>query len=248
MFCWTEQSLDWYRRAAAHGDFHAQLAARLAPYLSPTDTVFDLGCGAGYLSLELAARTRQVTAVDIDQNALIGLRQMADAHGVNNLDLLCADCSTLAAHGITRDIAVLCFFGQLANEENLNRYLGCCTKTLVAIVSDGSASDISPSGVSRHGKHRTVDIEAFLHAQGIPFTLTRDTLEFGQPLDSLEEGEAFVRHYAPHCSVQEARAHLAAHCTALPDGRFYLPNQKHFGIFAIAKSAEYIRRKNEHAI
>lgn len=238
MFSWTEQSLEWYRKAAAHNPFHARLAAHLAPHITPEDTVFDLGCGAGFLALELAARARLVTAVDLDQNALAGLRRIADARALDNLETLCADCAVLPEMGITRDIAVLCFFGHLADAQTLRRYLACCTKTLVAIVSDSCASAIAPSGVSRHSKHRADWVEALLREQGIAYTLTRDTCEFGQPFDSLDEGEAFVCHYAPGCTAGEARAHLAAHCTRLPDGRYYLPNQKHFGIFVIAKPAE----------
>ena len=66
MFFWDEDGVRWYQAAAAYSDFHARLAKMIAMGLTPDDTLCDLGCGVGCLSLALAPYVREVTAVDID--------------------------------------------------------------------------------------------------------------------------------------------------------------------------------------
>ena len=58
-------------------------------------------------------------------------------------------------------------------------------------------------------------------------------LEFGQPADSLEDAAAFIRHYAPGCSAPQALNHARRQAMLLPDGRYYLPNEKQLTVFFI---------------
>ena len=70
MFQWNEEKLRFMEDAAAWGDFHARLAATLAPYLPGDGHICDAGCGTGHLSLALSPYVRQVTAVDVSGEAL----------------------------------------------------------------------------------------------------------------------------------------------------------------------------------
>ena len=52
----------------------------LSPYVSPDDTVLDIGCGMGYFTIELAKLVGpkgQVIAADLQEQMLNGLRQRA---------------------------------------------------------------------------------------------------------------------------------------------------------------------------
>ena len=50
MLTWTPESRRWYAEAAAVSGYHAALAAAMAPWLSPSWDVADMGCGLGFLS------------------------------------------------------------------------------------------------------------------------------------------------------------------------------------------------------
>ena len=63
MFEWNADKVRFMEDAAAWGDFHARLAAALAPYLG--GRICDAGCGTGHLSLALSPYVKQVTAVDV---------------------------------------------------------------------------------------------------------------------------------------------------------------------------------------
>ena len=62
MFQWNEEKLRFMEDAAAWGDFHARLAATLAPYLPGDGHICDAGCGTGHLSLARSPYVRQVPA------------------------------------------------------------------------------------------------------------------------------------------------------------------------------------------
>lgn len=47
MFQWNAEKVRFMEDAAAWGDFHARLAAELAPYLPRNGHVCDAGCGTG---------------------------------------------------------------------------------------------------------------------------------------------------------------------------------------------------------
>ena len=64
MFQWNAEKVRFMEDAAAWGDFHARLAAELAPYLPRDGHVCDAGCGTGHLALALSPYVKRVTAVD----------------------------------------------------------------------------------------------------------------------------------------------------------------------------------------
>lgn len=63
MFQWNAEKVRFMEDAAAWGDFHARLAAELAPYLPRNGHVCDAGCGTGHLALALSPYVKRVTAV-----------------------------------------------------------------------------------------------------------------------------------------------------------------------------------------
>ena len=55
-FIWTEEKILWYQEAVAYFGYDRVLADAAEPYLPREETVCDLGCGSGYLAMELARR------------------------------------------------------------------------------------------------------------------------------------------------------------------------------------------------
>ena len=232
MFFWDEDGVRWYQAAAAYSDFHARLAQMIAMGLTPDDTLCDLGCGVGCLSLALAPYVREVTAVDIDARALAALRAQAAVHNAPPIRIIQAAFPDLPPDSLW-DAVVCCFFGRLTDEGMLDRLLSLCRRQLIVVVNTGQKSNIAPSGRSHHQKECSNEVAALLKERGLAFRFMTAALEFGQPADSLEDASAFILHYSPGCSAPQALNHARRQAMLLPDGRYYLPNEKQFTVFFI---------------
>ncbi len=79
--------------------------------LTGTETVIDLYCGAGTITLALAERAGQVIGVEIVPEAVENARRNAERNGVENVEFRCADAGQaarqLAAEGIRPDVLVV---------------------------------------------------------------------------------------------------------------------------------------------
>jgi len=80
---------DWDKKAASFAKRTARsiYTEKFIELLDPKPewSVLDIGCGPGTLALPIAARTRQVTAIDFSGNMLKILEKKAAALGVNNI-------------------------------------------------------------------------------------------------------------------------------------------------------------------
>ena len=64
--------------------------------ISKTDTVLDLYCGAGTITLSMAARAGRVIGVEIVEAAVQDARDNADRNGIQNAEFFCADAGQAA--------------------------------------------------------------------------------------------------------------------------------------------------------
>lgn len=90
------------------GDFPAFKWKEIEPYI-PQDlegkTVLDIGCNAGFYSLELAKRGAQVTAIDLDPHYLNQAQWIIDKHGLSqNIILKQQQVYDLAREEVQYDI------------------------------------------------------------------------------------------------------------------------------------------------
>jgi ubiquinone/menaquinone biosynthesis C-methylase UbiE len=72
---------NWFRRLIQHPKKVA------GEYIKNGDTVFDMGCGPGYFSIDLAkmvGETGKVFAVDLQESMLVKVRKKAARHGVSD--------------------------------------------------------------------------------------------------------------------------------------------------------------------
>ncbi|MCD7947565.1 MAG: 23S rRNA (uracil(1939)-C(5))-methyltransferase RlmD [Oscillospiraceae bacterium] len=79
--------------------------------LQGNETVLDLYCGIGTISLMLARRARQVYGVEVVAQAVEDATENAHRNGITNASFFCADAGVaaarLAAEGITPDVIVV---------------------------------------------------------------------------------------------------------------------------------------------
>lgn len=77
----------------------------------PVDTVLELYCGAGTISLPLSCRARRVIGAEIVPEAVENARANAEANGVRNAEFICADAGEaadrFAESGVRPDVIVV---------------------------------------------------------------------------------------------------------------------------------------------
>ena len=130
MFVWTPDMIRFMQAANEKSDYHARLAAILAPRLSGCRTLCDAGCGLGALSAALSPYFEKITAADVSDEALDVLRQTIQTRQLTNITPL--HCDLLTSEDKTQyDAMVFCFFGSLAEILPVARRQ--CAKTVIII-------------------------------------------------------------------------------------------------------------------
>ncbi len=94
------------QRQLVPGQSWAAWARALGHLLPPMDVV-DIGCGEGYITLELAAWARTVTGIDRSDDVLQRARAMATRRRVTNVDWKKGDLSRLPIRDASVDLALL---------------------------------------------------------------------------------------------------------------------------------------------
>lgn len=188
MYRWTPEMVRFMRDASAYSDYHARLAALMAPWLTKDAHICDAGCGLGDLSVALTAYAGHVTAVDINQDALRVLREKNNP----NLTALCGDIGQLPPK-TPYDAMVFCFFGRI--EEILDLSKAQCRGDVFVISRNYTTHRFSlrehPTG--NYGFRRAKEV---LEERGIPFEARELELELGQPFRSLEDARQFFSLYS----------------------------------------------------
>jgi len=229
-FDWNEQTIGWFMDAGAYTGFHKTLAELIVPHLAPGGTLCDLGCGLGRLDIELAPFMTEITAVDINESALIILRDEAAASGLNNLTVMNSDAAALTG---TFDVVLMSFFGQ----SNMLEFLKLCRRRLIRIVSADNKSGLYPQKYRCKVKDTVPIVQDELDAKGISYKLYLHSIEFGQPLRSWQDAIEYILKNAPEASIDEVNDFLNKSIIHTDESDFplYLPNQKELGIFVLDK-------------
>lgn len=229
-FEWSEDRIGFFLDAGNYGDFHDRLAGALLPWLSPRDSLLDLGCGLGFVDLALAPHLAGVTALDAEPAVIESLAARAEAAGHTNLRALCADAGSLDERF---DVVFMSFFG--CGAEEMKRYAAMARRRLIRVVNVENRGNLYPERYRRTKKNLAEDVAAELGEAGLPYEMLRRSWEFGQPLRSRERGLAYLRDLAPGAPDDELLAFLDER--AAPTGRadfpLYLPNEKEIAIFLI---------------
>jgi len=225
MWSWTAQSIAWYARAAEQAGYHAALARAMRSFIDPSWTVADMGCGLGFLSLELAGMATRVEAFDTDPLCLRELGRRIAERGIANVNPRLEDALACMERF---DCAVLCFFGRPGH-----RALSFLERAgrVIAVVNARNSRPLVP-GRGRQGLESDAETSKLLNEAGIPYKRVSLDLEFGQPLDSREDALAFAAHYGMDASPGEAGRWLDARLVRRSDGSYYLPHAKKLALYA----------------
>lgn len=235
MFQWTDQSMDWYEQAALHCDFHRRVACLAQPSLEGCDTIADLGCGLGYLSMELSSFCRRMICVDVSTPALGRLAENCLRRNITNLETLEADWTLWQPHPLP-DAVVLSYCNGLGrNLPVLSRLAG---KVILSIMpasnEENDSYDLNrylPQRARYRGRENHKTVVPVLQALGVPYQETPFSLPFGQWLRDEEEVKTFLEYYFDfHPTTSQLEEYLASHKA---ENGYYLPNVKHGYVVAV---------------
>lgn len=185
---WTEESARWLARAYEYGQAAGTLCDRIVPYLKAHARICDAGCGVGALSLALAARGHDVTALDVSAVALAQLRSCDNPR----VKAICGDAREHLPD-TPYDAMVFCFFGDM--QSCLEMAARCCTGDVFYVSRD---YDMHRFSVGAHPvRYRGYrDARNVLDAKSIPYDAAEFALDMGQPFESLEEARRFFALYS----------------------------------------------------
>jgi len=227
---WTEKSLAWFDRAAARTSFYQQIVQQCSGLLAPETRVFDLGCGAGFLSMALAPAVQRVAAVDINPRAIAFLREKCQEKNLSNVTCQVADWHRWEPEQ-PADVVFLCYcdglFSQMEKLRTLvKKYL---VVVLPVIKNNFHLEEFYPLPTQHPNRETIPRVKAFLEKEQISFQIMPLSCEFGQPFSSIGEYEEFLHFYyrIPRTSIPPAYTAQYLHPS---NGGYYLSNFKESGI------------------
>lgn len=229
MFKWTDESIKWWQRAKAYTNHYKDMAQIILPYLEKDESVYDIGCGLGYIDLELAPHIGQVRCFDIDTKVLSELEKEAASQKVSNLSV--TNENWLQFPDQSCDTVLACSFGALS--EYLDDFLRLARKQV--LVLKRNRSKFAQKYYEGQPLHSAAGSEAYLKENRIPYEKISVFSDFGQPLESWEEAEKFVRFHRIN-GDEPAEKYLEQHLEPGKYGySYYLSNRKEMSLFVIPK-------------
>lgn len=224
---WTEESASLLWRAYEYGHAARALGDWIAPKLKSHAHVCDVGCGVGALSLELALRGFDVTALDICDVPLAQLQKSEDAALVR-IKVRCEDAVTHMPD-MPYDAMVFCFFGGMGRCLDMARR--CCAGDVFYISRDYDAHRFS---VNRHPVRYDGyrEARAMLDRLGIAYEAAEGALDMGQPFADLDEARRFFSLYSRDDPALITDAFLLNRLAPSGDGAYplYLPHMRKVGM------------------
>ncbi len=229
---WNEKTARWFADASAYTGFHRKLAEILLGLLPGRGDLADVGCGTGLIDMELAGRFRRVTCVDISPEALASLRGMASERGIKNIDTRLCDAADVTERF---DDVIAVFHGTA--ELFAEKYIPLARAGFAAVVHASPEGQLGPEKYrGRRDDTASATVELFTKL-GIEYKRTDVSIEYGQPLRSMEDARDFTRAYSdspPDSAVDEYLGKNLVR-TGERDFPLYLPNEKTFSIFSVLK-------------
>lgn len=187
MSLWHDDMIKYMVSASKYTKYHNNLMLILKKYIDNSDTIIDVGSGIGLLSFELADISKEVTSIDINENAI---RYIIEYNDKNNLKAINSDVYDYVPDE-KFDIAVFNYFGKFEDILSLSRKL--CRKRIIVISRNSDKSGFSLSDKTK--RDHNLSFFSYLDKNNIKYIKNPYEIEFGQPFYSKEDAYNFFEIY-----------------------------------------------------
>ena len=230
MFRWTDESIELWERAEKYTDHYRKLEKKLEEVIDKEDIVYDIGCGLGFVDIELAQHVKAIKGFDIEQRVLNELEKNAKDSGIYNISVSSEDWTKLKDNSC--DTLMACSFGNIV--ECLDDFLRIAKKQIVLVKRlKAKPSKKYVAGIKAFSAEAS---EEYLKERGIEYTKTVFESEFGQPLKSYDEALWFTEFHGMNRGVPVEEFLKENLMSGEKYGyEYYLPNKKDMVIFVINK-------------
>ena len=202
-FTWTEDKIEWFARALEIGEYPTVFLPILNTMLDTESTVLEIGAGIGPFARMLAGKVRSVTALEPSGLALSHLKDTSFAKGI--LNIFCIESTWENWQGEEHDVVIASYVGEsiVGSEQSLIRINSLARRGVVLIAPFGRSKtnfgiDSLYKILGREPPFRmrcSQDTQMILRELGVCFQSAKYTYEFGQPLQSVDEGVRFMSAY-----------------------------------------------------
>ena len=216
---WTDQSIDWFVRASEASSYHSLLSDRIADLISPYRSVLEFGCGLGYEAENLHKKGLQVKALDDNEKVIELATKRSGLDIFHHADAKqCKD---------TADVLLCINYGHLDTNDELSGLLYHAAKRLIYVLSrhNGHKTDTR--------EDRTDKVRNLMNESSFNFSESSISLDFDQPLKSLEEAEEFIKFTYLGKHTKEYLKYVEK--TDDPKFPYVFRNRKELSVFVLNK-------------
>ncbi len=225
MYKWKPEMIHFMQNASEYGIYHKALSCLIAEQISPNSTVCDVGCGLGYLSVELSKFVKQITAIDINKDVIDVLENNKNNRKILNLKPVCADIHSFIPEE-KFDVMVFCFFGK--TDEVLDIVKEKCSGKAFVISRSWEEHRFSVT-LQNADKLTSNKVCKLLRDKKIPFHTESFKAQMGQPFESRDDAVLFFNTYNKDKSIEAVTfENISSRLVPLNDRKFkyYLPLTK----------------------
>ena len=226
-FNWNKNTIKWYQTANEYSGFFKNIADLIAPKMAGYTTLCDIGCGLGLIDLELSKNLKSITCIDVNKEAIDSLNKSIADRQITNVQPRLMNCDHIDE---SWDVIFVSFFGS----RDLEKFLPHCKK-LFAIVDQ--KKECKPYLEKYRSFHRNTydNVKLQLHQNKINYSCTEVTLEFGQPLVSIDDAKNYIKTNYADVNDDDLNQFLSQQLleTNKSDYPFYIQKSKSIGIFEI---------------
>lgn len=175
---WTEEKIGYYEIAARNTGFHRDIVKEVEKFVDKDESILELGAGLGYATELLAEDGYRICGTEAEKAAVETANRRAGFPLLKQADAYSDELEKA-------DIVLLLFFGNIAEEGHLERFLSLARHGIIHLASRHRGYGLPGR------KDRSEETRKFLASRGLEVETIEFESDFDQPLRSIDDAHRF---------------------------------------------------------